>query len=106
MKIKVNDTVIVISGKDKGKKGKVLKTLVNDDPNENKVVVEGVNMRTKHIKKTNQRAGERIKYEAPIHISNVMLISPSDKKPTRIGYIKEKGEKKYRICKRTKQRIE
>lgn len=90
MKIKVNDEVIVIAGKDKGKKGKVTRTIAKN----NKVVVEKVNIRTKHIKKTAQEAGQKIQYEAPIDASNVMILDPKTKKPTRVGYrLLEKGKK-------------
>ena len=89
MKIKVKDLVRVMAGKDKGKEGKVLKILVKKD----RVVVDGVNIRTKHVKKTPQRAGQKIEYPAAIHISNVMAIDPKTKKPTRIGYKVEKGKK-------------
>lgn len=95
MKIKVNDKVLIITGKDRGKTGKVIRTVKKS----NKVVVEGINIRTKHIKKTQQRAGEIIKYEAPLQASNVMILDPKDGKPARIGYkVTEKG-KKERISK-------
>lgn len=90
MKIHTGDTVICISGKDKGKQGTVLRTLED----KNRVIVEGINMRTKHIKKTQNGPGQRIKYEASIHASNVMILDPKTKKPSRIGYkIDSKGVK-------------
>ena len=102
MKIKVKDQVLIITGKDKGKKGEVLKTSAK----EQKVVVKGVNIRTKHIKKTKQAPGKIVKFEGPVHVSNVMLISPITNKPTRVGYkIDEKG-KKYRICKKSNEKID
>ena len=95
MKIKVNDTVLVIAGKYKGKKGNVMKVFKKL----NKVVVEKVNIRTRHIKKTATQAGQRVQYEAPFDASNVMVICPKTKKPTRVGYkIDDKG-KKYRVAK-------
>lgn len=93
MKIKVNDNVLVITGKDKGKTGKVTKVYKKT----NKVVVEKLNMRVKHIKKTNQKAGERITFEAPMDASNVMIIDPKTGKPTRVGYKKLEKNKKERI---------
>lgn len=95
MKIKVNDKVIVIAGKNRGKTGKVLRTISKH----NKVVVEGVNIRTRHIKKNQQRPGEIIKYEAPFNISNVMIIDPKEGKPTRVGYKVGENGKKERISK-------
>ncbi len=90
MKIHTGDTVVINTGKDKGKQGTVVRILAS----KNRVVVEGINMRTRHIKKTPQSAGQRISYEASIHISNVQLIDPKSKKPTRIGYkVDEKGNK-------------
>ena len=97
MKIKVNDTVIVISGKDRGKTGKITKIIKKHD----RIVVEKLNMRTKHIKKTSQRAGEKIRFEAPMHASNVMILDPKTKKPTRIGYKRLESGKKERISKKS-----
>ncbi len=95
MKLKVNDKVLVISGKDKGKSGKIIKI----DHKHNRVTVEKVNIRTKHIRKTQQRAGDRIQYEASIHASNVMILDPKENKPTRVGYKKSENGKKERIAK-------
>ena len=95
MKLKLSDKVLVISGKDKGKTGKIIKVLKKH----NTIVVEKVNMRTKHIKKTQQRAGEKIRYEAPINASNVMMLDPKENKPTRIGYKKNEKGKKERYAK-------
>lgn len=90
MKIHTGDTVVILTGKDRGKQGTVLRVLAD----KNRVVVEGANMRIRHIKKTQQSAGQRISYEASIHASNVQLIDPKTKKPTRIGYkVDEKGNK-------------
>ena len=83
MNFKVGDKVVVIAGKDKGKEGKIIKTLKND----NKVVVEGINMVTKHVKPSAQNEnGGIIKVEAPIHASNVMILDPKTKKRTRIAH--------------------
>ena len=90
MRIKKGDTVIVIAGKDKGKTGKVLKTF----PTTEKVVVEKVNMVTKHIKPRGpQNPGGIEKHEAPIHVSNVMYLDEKANKGTRIGYKFENGQK-------------
>lgn len=95
MKIRIGDSVVIISGKDKGKQGTVLRVLAS----QNRVVVEGANMRIRHIKKTTQSAGQRISYEASIHASNVMILDPKTKKPTRVGYkIDEKTGKKTRVA--------
>lgn len=95
MKIHTGDTVVVISGKDKGKQGTVIRVMET----QNRVVVEGINMRVRHIKKTTQQAGQRISYEASIHASNVMILDPKTKKPTRIGYkVDAKTGKKARFA--------
>lgn len=95
MKIHTGDTVLVITGKDKGKQGTVMRVL----PLKSRLIIEGVNMRIRHIKKTAQQAGQRITYEASIAASNVMLLDPKTKKPTRVGYrIDEKTGKKVRIA--------
>lgn len=98
MKIKKDDMVIVITGKDKGKKGKVLKAL----PKENKVIVEGVNIQTKHQKQTRKLKSEIKHQEGPVHVSNVMFYDAKAKAPTRIGYRFENG-KKLRVSKKTGQ---
>lgn len=96
MKLSNGDTVIVISGKDKGKKGTVLRVIRS----QNRVIVGGINMVTKHVKKTAQAAGQKLKYESSIHASNVMAIDPKSGKPTRVGY-KMEGKKKVRIAKKS-----
>lgn len=96
MKIHKDDTVIVTTGKDKGKKGKVLKAY----PLENKIVVEKVNVITKHLKRRGETAGQILKYEAPIDASNVMVLCPDTGKPSRVGYRIENG-KKVRIVKKS-----
>ena len=102
MNFKVGDKVVVIAGKDKGKEGKIIKTLKKD----NKVVVEGINMITKHVKPSAQNEnGGIIKVEAPIHVSNVMILDPKTKKRTRIAHeIDEKGNK-VRISVKSKERL-
>lgn len=102
MNFKVGDKVVVISGKDKGKEGKIIKTLKND----NKVVVEGINMVTKHVKPSAQNEnGGIIKVEAPIHASNVMILDPKTKKRTRIAHEIDENGKKHRISVKSKERL-
>ncbi|MFT4148144.1 MAG: 50S ribosomal protein L24 [Micrococcaceae bacterium] len=86
-KIRKDDLVQVIAGKDKGTQGKVLQILKEKD----RVLVEGVNVRTKHTRASQAGAGGIEKVEAPIHISNVMLVDPSTNKPTRVGIREEQG---------------
>ena len=96
MKIKKDDVVIVISGKDRGKKGKVLQVFSEN----NKVVIEGVNKLYKHLKqRKGKEKGERIEFNAPIACSNVMFFCSKCNKPVRVG-IKIEGNKKTRICKK------
>lgn len=97
MHVKKGDTVVVISGKDKGKKGKILAAM----PKKNRVIVEGVNMLTKHQKPNQQlQQGGIIHQEGPIHVSNVMLYCNKDKAGVRVGYkILDNGEK-VRVCKK------
>lgn len=94
MKLKVNDHVIVTAGKDKGKKG----TIMRIDSAKNTVIVDKVNIRTRHMKRTQTKAGEIVKYEAPLNASNVQVIDPKTGKPTRIGY-KVIGGEKVRVAK-------
>ncbi len=95
MKIKKNDTVVVLSGKDRGKQGKVLGTV----PADGKVVVEGVNMATCHVKPRKQgEEGGIIKREAAIAVCKVQVICPKCSKPTRVAHKVENG-KKTRVCK-------
>lgn len=98
MRIKKGDTVVVVAGKDKGKKGKVIQAM----PTESRVIVENVNMVTKH-KKPNQRVqqGGIVHQEAPINVSNVMILDPKDKVATRIGYKVLENGKKVRIAKKS-----
>jgi len=95
MKLKLNDKVLIISGKDKGKTGKIIKVIKKHD----RIVVEKCNMRTKHIKKTPQRQGEKIRFEAPISACNAMILDPGMNKPTRITYKMLENGKKERISK-------
>mgnify|MGYP001036100069 FL=1 len=96
MRIKKGDTVMVITSKDKGKHGKVLKAM----PKENRVVVEGVNIVTKHAKATRQAGAEIKHFEGPIDASNVMYYDTKAKTVTKIGYEFKDG-KKVRVSKKT-----
>ena len=101
MRIKKDDTVIVITGKDKGKHGKVLKSI----PAKNQVIVEGVNIQTKHQKQTQKEAAEIKHVEGPIHVSNVMIYDSKTKGPTKVRYEEKKGQK-VRVAKRSNSVID
>ena len=95
MKIKKNDSVIIIVGKDKGKKGKVRQVL----PKSNRLLVEGFNLAKRHSRTKGQtRQGGIIELEAPMDVSNVMLVCPKCSKPARVGYRVLPDGKKVRIC--------
>ena len=108
-RIKTGDDVIVVGGKDRGKRGKVLRV----EPKHARVYVEGLNMVKRHQRPQQvpgaQRAetvGGVIEKEGPIHLSNVMLVDPKDGKPTRVGMeISDEG-KRYRIAKRSGNRLD
>ena len=101
MNIKKNDTVIVLSGKDKGKKGKVLEAM----PASGKVIVEGVNVATCHVKPRKQgEEGGIIRKETPLYACKTMLVCPKCGKATRHA-VKLEGDKKVRVCKKCGQTI-
>ena len=102
MKIRKGDTVEVLTGKDKGKRGEVLRAL----PEDNKVVVEGVAMVKRHMKPNaaNQQGGI-VEHEAAIDASNVALIDPKDDKPTRVGYAFREDGTKERVSKRSGEEL-
>ncbi len=101
MKLKKGDTVLVISGKDKGRKAPILKSLIK----EGKILVEGINLKKKHIKpKKEGEKGQVISVATPLSISNVKFICPKCGKATRLGY-KIEGDKKFRICKKCKSEV-
>ena len=102
MHFKTGDKVVVISGKDKGKEGKIIKVLRN----ENRVVVEGVNVVKKHVKGNGQQAGSITEVEAAIHASNVMIVDPKTNKPTRIGHSINKDGKKIRVTKKSNSSLD
>jgi large subunit ribosomal protein L24 len=97
LKIKKGDHVVVITGKDKGKKGEVLKVM----PEENRVIVKGVAMVRRHQRQTPSREGGIIAKEAPIHVSNLALEDPKDGKPTRVGFKFLKDGRKVRFARRS-----
>lgn len=102
MKIKKNDQVLIIRGKDKNKKGKVIRVL----PKEDKVVIEGLNLVTRHVR--GRREGEKgqiIKIARPIPASNVLLICPHCHQPIRVGYKILANKKKQRWCRKCKEII-
>jgi large subunit ribosomal protein L24 len=108
LKIRRDDQVVVISGKDRGKTGRVLRV----DPKKSKVFVEGLNIVKRHQRPQQvpgaQRAetvGGVIEREGPIHISNVMLIDPKDKKPTRVGISREDGQR-MRVTRRSSTKVD
>ena len=101
MNLKVGDKVIVIAGSNKGKEGTIKKVLKK----ENRVIIEGVNLVKKHQKGNGQESGGILEIEAPIHASNVMIIDPKTKKPTRIGKRTEK-DKKVRIAIKSGEKLD
>ena len=94
--VKTGDTVIVINGKDRGKTGKVMAVA----PSEGKVIVEGINVVSKHVKPRKMgEAGGIIKAESALYADKVQLICPKCGQPTRVGHVIEDG-KKFRVCKK------
>lgn len=105
MKIKTGDNVKVLSGRDKGKTGKVLQVIFRTSPDDTLVVVEGANMRKKHMRaRSKTEKGQTLELAAPLNISKVMLIDPGSQKPTRVGYGFD-GKEKKRLAKRSGQYI-
>jgi large subunit ribosomal protein L24 len=103
LRIKKGDTAIVLTGKDKGKQGRVLSVL----PKKERVIIEGLNIIKKHMRPNKQYTqGGIIEKEAPIHISNVMLICPKCNKPTRIANAVLDDGRKQRRCKKCNEVIE
>lgn len=98
MHVKTGDTVQVISGHDKGKVGEILKTF----PQESKVTIKGVNLKTRHVKPQQEgESGQIVVSEAPIHSSNVMLYSTKQKVASRVCYTFNEQGKKVRMLKKT-----
>ncbi len=103
LRVKKEDTVLVIAGKEKGKKGRVLAVL----PSKERVIVEKINIIKRHMKPNRKYTqGGIIEKEAPIHISNVMLLCPKCNKPTRIGNRLLESGKKVRVCKKCQEVID
>ena len=102
LKIKKGDHVVVLTGKDKGKKGEVLKVL----PSENRAIVKGVAMVRRHQRQTTTQDGGIISKEAAIHISNLALEDPKDGKPTRVGFKFLKDGRKVRFARRSGEVID
>jgi large subunit ribosomal protein L24 len=108
MRIRRDDEVVVISGKDRGKTGRVLRV----DPKKSRVYVEGLNIVKRHQRPTQVAGAERaetvggvVEKEGPIHISNVMLVDPKDKKHTRVGVVREDGVRN-RVTKRSGTKLD
>jgi large subunit ribosomal protein L24 len=97
MKIKKGDTVVVITGKDKGKTGEVIRSM----PKDNKLLVRGVNVVKRHTRPTQNSAGGIVEKEAPIDVSNVALLDPKDNKPTRVGFKVMEDGRKVRVAKKS-----
>ena len=95
-KIRKGDSVVVLSGKDKGRKGEVLQVMPKDD----KALVRGINTVKRHQRQTQTQESGIITKEAPIHLSNLAIADPKDGKPTRVGFRIEDG-KKVRVAKRS-----
>ena len=102
MKIKTGDKVMVISGHYKGTVGEVKKAF----PAKNKVIVEGVNIVKKHIKPNGGENGRIAEIEAPLHVSNVMIIDPKTKKGTRVGHTTNKDGKKIRVSRKSNEKLD
>ena len=103
MKIKRDDTVFIISGNDKGKRGRVLRVY----PEQDRIIVEGVRMMKKHTKPTQRDPqGGIIEREAPLHVSNVMLVDPKNDEPTRVGRQRLDEGRRVRVAKRSGEMID
>jgi large subunit ribosomal protein L24 len=103
MKIKRDDTVLIISGNDKGKRGRVLRVY----PGQDRVIVEGVRMMKKHTKPTQRDPqGGIIEREASLHVSNVMLVDPKNDEPTRVGRQRLDEGRRVRVAKRSGEMID
>lgn len=101
MKVKKGDTVLIISGKDKGKTAKILKSI----PKDQKILVEGVNLKKKHVRPRREgEKGQIVQLPAPINVSNIKIVCPKCGKATRVGYKTEK-DIKSRVCKKCGQQI-
>jgi large subunit ribosomal protein L24 len=102
MKIRKGDEVMVIKGRDRGKKGSVLRVITK----ESRVLVQGVNVAKRHTKQTPNNPGGIVDKEQPLHVSNVALLDPRDSKPTRVGYKLLEGGRKVRFARRSGEVID
>ena len=105
MKLKTDDNVIVISGKDKGKTGKIIRV----EPGKDRVYIEGVNMVKRHTRPNPARPNAQvgvIEREGPLHVSNVALVDPKDRKATRVGTRRTEDGKRMRVTKRSGTEID
>lgn len=101
MKVKKGDTVLIISGKDKGRTGKILRAF----PKDLKILVEGINIKKKHVRpKREGEKGQIVQVPSPMDMSNVKIICPKCGKASRVGYKLEKN-RKFRVCKKCEQEI-
>jgi len=100
-KIKKGDNVVVLAGRDKGKRGEVIQVM----PKENRALVRGINMVRRHQRQTAQQEGGIISKEGPIQISNLAIEDPKDGKPTRVGFKVLADGKKVRVAKRSGEQI-
>lgn len=102
MKIHKGDNVKVLSGKDRGKTGKILQVLTNDE----KVIVENINLRKKNVRpKREGEKGQIVEFNAPMHISNVQLVCPKCGKPNRVGRTPIAAGKKWRVCRKCHEKF-
>ncbi len=102
LRIKKGDRVVVTTGRDKGKRGEVLKVI----PAESRVIVQGVNMVSRHQRPTPRAQGGIIEREAPIHVSNLAHVDPASDRPTRVGYMTLEDGRKVRFAKRSGEVID
>jgi large subunit ribosomal protein L24 len=101
-RIKKGDKVVVLTGRDKGRSGEVFKVM----PMEERALVRGINMVTRHQRQTAAQEGGLIRKEAPIHLSNIALADPESGKPTRVGFKKLEDGRKVRFAKRSGETID
>ncbi len=102
LKVRKGDEVIVLSGKDRGKKGSILKVM----PKESRVVVQGVNIVRRHTRQTPGQTGGIVEKELPVHVSNVSLIDPQSGKASRVGYKFLEDGRKVRVARRSGEVID
>jgi large subunit ribosomal protein L24 len=101
-RIKKNDLVEVVAGDDKGKRGRVVRVL----PHKNQVIIQGLNLQFKHVRRSQKNPqGGRVRREAPMHLTNVMLIDPASDRPTRFR-VRQEGDRKIRVASRSGEAID